>query len=162
MNIRELCAIDVVQSHQIHIANSSLSDISGLKHKQLTSILERICTMARRENGEQGEQGFPLEGYDLNNLPSVSHIIKAKDAGEIIYKVEDVANRNLVLVSASLEVGNFGTYAKMTVFDPATKEEKIVTSGSALIMTQANTLIVNNVFPCRVRFTKQGKTWIMQ
>ena len=98
----------------------------------------------------------------FSNLPNVSDIINPADAGEIIHKMEDVQNRQLILVEAGLEVGTFGTYAKMRMYDPATKVSKIVTNGSTLIMTQISALLAANAIPCKVKVMKDGKTWTLR
>jgi len=109
------------------------------------------------------ENGQPINGaHDYSNLPSVSDIITAQSAGVIKYKLDDIQNRNLVIVEATIEAGTFGSYAQLVIFDPATKEEKVVTNGSTLIMTQVSALINQNAIPCRVIARKLGSTWTLQ
>ena len=116
------------------------------------------------KNGKSvDENGNPIpDGNDYSHLPSVSDVLAPKDAGEITYKLEDVQNRQLVIVDATLEAGTYGSYASILTFDPATKQEKRVTSGSTMIMTQVSALINAGAIPCRVKIMKLGKTWCLQ
>ncbi len=107
-------------------------------------------------------EGNPLDQGDFySNLKSVSDILNPKQAGEIVYKLEDVQNRKYVISDASIEAGTYGSYAKLVLFDPATREEKTVTNGSTLIMTQVSALINAQALPCLVVIRKMGKTWTL-
>ena len=106
--------------------------------------------------------GNPIKGKpDYSNLHSVSDVIKAKDVGEINYRLEDVQNRPLILSEASIEVGTYGSYARIIFYDPATEEEKVVTSGTTIILAQIGGLINNNALPCRCTVRKLGKSWTL-
>jgi hypothetical protein len=115
-----------------------------------------------KDKTQYDAEGNPVHNVnDFSHLKSVSDILNPKAAGEIVYKLEDVQNRKFVISDASIEAGTFGSYAKLVLYDPATQEEKTVTSGATLIMTQVSALINAQALPCLVVIRKMGKTWTL-
>lgn len=97
-----------------------------------------------------------------SSLKRLSDIVQAESVGTIMFKPQDLAKRDLILVEFYTDTGEFGEYAVMTVQVPQTGEIKLVRTGYEIIRNQLARIDPNSMLPLLIRFEQVGNTWLIR
>lgn len=68
--------------------------------------------------------------YNLDNMPNITDIVEEADLQPPTQKFDDFIDTPLYWVGWEARSGNDGDYYVITVYDPSTGEEALITSGA--------------------------------